>query len=705
MAKVFISYSRKDIDFAKRLTGKLQKSELDFWIDWEGIPPTVDWWKEIERGIEAADVFLFLISPDSAKSQICGQEIDCAVKNGKRLIPLVVRDIKDEAVSPHLSHLNWIFFREIDDFEESAQKLLTGIHTDYDWVQTHRRLQVKALEWERNSKEKSFLLRGKDLNDADLQLATNTSKEPHPTDLQREYVFESRKAADRQKRITTVISITGIIALAVLAGLAIVQAGKATDNAKESKRNEATAQAASTLAVSNAETAQAASTKANANANAASTSEAKAIQNAYAAATSQAEAEQSANIASTAQADAENAYLRVQAVAGFRAQALASFSQKAGDRKSPLAALLAIEAFKTATNAQTVARMFELLQQDLVVRTFKSPNGVYVVTFNNPQGDKLAVGYDNRSEKIRLWQVYSSSSESLPLRGHTDGVYTLSFSPDGKMLASGGFDSQILFWDPQTSKTVGNPLTGEHTGRLYSIAFSPDGKQLASGGVDKKIVVWDTVTGKKITQLDGHIDTIFSLDFSPDGRILVSGGKDKKLIFWDMESFKMIGTPIEKHKNFIFYLAFSPDGKTLATADSGGEIFLWDVETRQPIGEPLLGHRGEVSSVAFSPNGDWLASSGYDGRVILWDVATRQQLGELPVTNKSSNISVTFSPDGTLLASGNVDGEVTLWNMQTTFWVEQACKIAGRNLTLAEWVRYFSGETYRTTCSQWPAGQ
>ena len=73
MAKIFISYSRKDIDFAKRLTGELQKNNVDFWIDWEGIPPTVDWWKEIEKGIEEADIFLFLISPDSTTSKVCGQ--------------------------------------------------------------------------------------------------------------------------------------------------------------------------------------------------------------------------------------------------------------------------------------------------------------------------------------------------------------------------------------------------------------------------------------------------------------------------------------------------------------------------------------------------------------------------------------------------------------------------------------------------------
>ena len=126
MAKVFISYSRKDIDFAKRLTDELQKSELDFWVDWEGIPPTVDWWREVEKGIEEADVFIFLISPDSAVSKVCGQEIDHAVKNGKRLIPLVVRDIKEDEAPKQLGHLNWIFFRESDDFDASIKKLLEG---------------------------------------------------------------------------------------------------------------------------------------------------------------------------------------------------------------------------------------------------------------------------------------------------------------------------------------------------------------------------------------------------------------------------------------------------------------------------------------------------------------------------------------------------------------------------------------------------
>src|SRR5688572_6204213 len=170
MASLFLSYSRRDIEIARRLTEAFKGQELDFWIDWEGIPPTVDWWKEIEKGIEEADIFLFLLSPDSAKSKVCGQEIEHAVKNGKRLIPVVVRDINAADSPSALRTLNWVFLRSEDDFNISFVKLIAAIKTDYAWVQVHRQLQVKALEWERTNHENSFLLRGKELQDAEIQI-------------------------------------------------------------------------------------------------------------------------------------------------------------------------------------------------------------------------------------------------------------------------------------------------------------------------------------------------------------------------------------------------------------------------------------------------------------------------------------------------------------------------------------------------------
>lgn len=256
MAKVFISYSRKDIEFAKKLTGELKKSSLDFWVDWEGIPPTVDWLAQIEKGIEESDTFVFILSPDSIKSKVCKQEIEMAVKNGKRLVPIVARDVKSDLAPSELSHLNWIFFRKADDFQEAIKKLLTAINTDYEWVQIQRRLQVKALEWERSKQEGSFLLRGKDLQDAELQLATNSAKQPHPTSLQREYVLRSRQAADRSRRITAIISAIGIIALTALSIASLFWANESNQNRIEAEANLVKAQQAEAKALDEKEKAQ-----------------------------------------------------------------------------------------------------------------------------------------------------------------------------------------------------------------------------------------------------------------------------------------------------------------------------------------------------------------------------------------------------------------------------------------------------------------
>jgi len=211
MAQIFISYSRKNIDFARRLAGALEQRGLDFWVDWEGIPPTVDWMKEIQRGIEEADTFLFIVSPDSIISKVCKNELDLAVQNGKRLIPVVAHEVKWDDVPSTLSHLNYTFFRKSDDFDPALEKLLTAINTDYGWVQTHRRLQVKALEWERGNRDGGFLLRGRDLEDAESQILINAAKNPHPTEIQRDYVLKSRQGSTKQRRITTGILI-GLIA-------------------------------------------------------------------------------------------------------------------------------------------------------------------------------------------------------------------------------------------------------------------------------------------------------------------------------------------------------------------------------------------------------------------------------------------------------------------------------------------------------------
>lgn len=193
MKQLFISYSRKDIEFAKRLTESFAAQNMEAWVDWQDIPPSVDWMKEIQMGIERADIFLFIVSPDAIRSEVCAQEVSHAVLNGKRIIPVIAREFDSTNAPATITHLNWIFFSRPDDnYETAFEKLMTAVHTDYDWVQAHRRLQVKALDWVKGQNETSYLLRGRELKDAEAQLLVNGQKSPHPTDLQREYISKSR---------------------------------------------------------------------------------------------------------------------------------------------------------------------------------------------------------------------------------------------------------------------------------------------------------------------------------------------------------------------------------------------------------------------------------------------------------------------------------------------------------------------------------
>ena len=129
MAKLFVSYSRKDSVAARKLINSLKEMDQDVWVDWEDIPPAVDWMDQIFRGIEGSDAFIFLVSPDSAVSEVCNVEVGQAAKNNKRIIPVVVRDVDRRAikVNPVIGELNWIFAREQDLYEEVLIRTRTAI--------------------------------------------------------------------------------------------------------------------------------------------------------------------------------------------------------------------------------------------------------------------------------------------------------------------------------------------------------------------------------------------------------------------------------------------------------------------------------------------------------------------------------------------------------------------------------------------------
>ncbi|GAB3849110.1 caspase, EACC1-associated type [Dactylosporangium cerinum] len=290
---------------------------------------------------------------------------------------------------------------------------------------------------------------------------------------------------------------------------------------------------------------------------------------------------------------------------------------------------------------------------------FAKAKPVNTVAFS-PDGRLLASGGDDNM--VRLWNPSTGQPVGQPLTGHTGLVYSVAFSPDGHLLASGGKDSKVRLWNPTTGQPVGQPLTG-HAGEVNSVAFSPDGDLLASasGGYDKTVRLWNPTTGQPVGQpLTGHTHWVYSVAFSPDGHLLASASLDGTVRLWNPTTGLPIGQPLTGHTGFVYSVAFSPDGHVLASASRDATVRLWNPTTGQPVGQPLTGHTGLVYSVAFSPDGHLLASGG-DNTVRLWNPTTGQPIGQ-PLTGHAGEVnSVAFSPDGDLLASASEDKSIRIW--------------------------------------------
>lgn len=204
IASVFISYSRKDSAFVKNMFDYLATKirESDIWVDWMDIPPTNDWLDEIHKGIENKDVFIFVLSPDSIKNEVCDWELDHAVKNGKRMIPVVCQDVNYREVREELAGLNWIFFREDgDDFNAAMKLLFKALEVDIRHAKYHTLYLTKAIKWERHDFEKSLLLTKKDLEKAKHWISASAlGKEPKPTTLHLSYITASDVLANSMKK-------------------------------------------------------------------------------------------------------------------------------------------------------------------------------------------------------------------------------------------------------------------------------------------------------------------------------------------------------------------------------------------------------------------------------------------------------------------------------------------------------------------------
>ncbi len=260
-----------------------------------------------------------------------------------------------------------------------------------------------------------------------------------------------------------------------------------------------------------------------------------------------------------------------------------------------------------------------------------------------------AAGTAGEGYEVRLWRIGSDgvvSSASTLANQHDDVIQYLAFSPDGKLLASAGYDRLIKLWD----LTAGKPLhvLKDHSDSLYSLAFSPDSKLLASGGADRAVKVWDVATGNRLYTLGESTDWVYAVAWSPDGKHLAAAGVDRSIRVWEVDrAGGRITASVFAHEGPVSRLVYSRDGKTLYSLSEDGSAKAWDAATM--VERKVYARQPETPLVlALSPDQKQLAMGRYDGVVVLLDVATGKVVGQpLPIKPKPPVLTAIAPAEGT----------------------------------------------------------
>lgn len=667
-ARVFVSYSRKDTDFAKRLVKTLTKDARDVWVDWEDIPRAADWLQEIYTGIEGADTFILIVSQHSLISEICNYEIAHARKHNKRIIPVIRQRIEGDIDTfvkgnwygkewqsiaddnwKSIGHLNWLFFDNDDNFDEKFADLLQTVDTDLAHVKLHTRLLIRAREWEQNSQSISFLAGGDELVSAETWLTESEDKEPLPTDLHRSFIEMSRKTEDeREARARRLQNITRAASVAVLI-LIIVAIGVAafsfvtvrdTNNLRVDTQNFADAVQ---LAIRAQDTAN------------------------------RGEPELGLRLALEA-SYIDDAPL-IQNILGELAYApgehLHHLDGRYSLRQSVTTAIFSADG-QYILYAVGFAGGITISLMDLdsgeILHSF---SGLYEASYSN-----LELSHDGthlltsgaQDGSIYLRNIVNGE-QIQRFTGHSDTVNDMVFSADSQMIASGADDGIVILWDALNGQLL-QRFEG-HSGSIRTVAFSPDSLRVLSGGDSSsgELILWNVENTEIIFRFEGHTGIVTSIEFSADGQMIVSGADDGMVILWDATTGQQLQR-LEGHSDNIRSVTFSSDGYSIisrAQADSIqlgiSEIILWDIETGNILERALVAEwlydtfeydNGQLMAINASggetQSGELILNDIFQGNIIYRRVAHDDIINEAK-----------FSPDNRFIVA-NSDNTIIIWN-------------------------------------------
>jgi WD40 repeat protein len=277
-----------------------------------------------------------------------------------------------------------------------------------------------------------------------------------------------------------------------------------------------------------------------------------------------------------------------------------------------------------------------------------------------PNGQYLISGDDGGT--VAVWNL-TMPQQPIATYCTNNAIYAVAASSNSSQIASGDKNRRVQL---RRKESVINSLQelhadlssiDSHHGFVYSVKFSPDGKILASGGADRRIRLWNADTGKIIYTLDGHQEAVRALEFMPNGKILISAGADRTIRFWDLDSKQLLKT-IEAHEQAIHAVAISRDGRSIVSGSTDRTVQVRQLGTSTH--QILQGHQDGVLTVAISPDGKTIASGSMDGVVNVWDADTKQLINSFQA-HQSAVRSIVFQTNGKFLITASWDRTIEIW--------------------------------------------